>query len=139
MESVGKIAKFSSAKPKKDAHLHSPAHLLADELSQKFNDKKHFGFYLKMATLYDHQWLRKLCGEVLESKAVKTPGKLFAYLIKKRNEELKAKYDAKKHAKWSPFHHEFKPFAPSHTGDVDIKALFEVKQPEQVELAKVTL
>ncbi len=106
MERLGKIAKFSSAKPsssakasedghlydikrlaKKDAHLHSPAHLLADELCQKLNDKKHFGFYLKMATLYDHNFLRNLLGQVLEGKDVKSPGKLFAYLIKKYNEE----------------------------------------------------
>lgn len=93
MESLGNIAKFKrekSSKPKADVHLHSSAHLLADELCQKFNDKRHFGFYLKMATLYDHAWLRKLAGEVLESKTVKTPGRLFAYLIKKRNEELKS-------------------------------------------------
>jgi hypothetical protein len=40
-----------------------------------------------MATLYDHNFLRKLAGEVLESKNVKSPGKLFAFLIKKYNEE----------------------------------------------------
>ena len=92
MESIGKIAKSSSkliSKPEKDKHLHSPAHLLADELSNKLNDTKHFGFYLKMATLYDHAWLRKLCGEILENKNAKTPGRLFAYLIKKHNVERK--------------------------------------------------
>lgn len=88
MESLGKIAKFEqrkAVKPKSDRHLHSPAHLLAEELCQKLNDKKHFGFYLKMATLYDHNFLRKLAAEILESKTVKTPGRLFAYLIKKHN------------------------------------------------------
>jgi len=89
MESIGKIVKFPSAKPKMDVHLHSPAHLLADELSVKLNDKKHFGFYLKMATLYDHNFLRSLMGQVLEGKDVKTPGRLFAYLVKKNNEEKK--------------------------------------------------
>ena len=87
MESIGKIAKVSSRRPKTNPHLHSPAHLLADELCQKLNDTGHFGFYLKMATLYDHQWLRGLAGQVLEGKNVKTPGKLFAYLIKKYNLE----------------------------------------------------
>lgn len=89
MESIKKIAKIPSGKPKVDPHLHSPAHLLADELCNKLNDKKHFGFYLKMATLYNHEFLRKLAGEVLESKTVKTPGRLFAYLIKKHNLEIK--------------------------------------------------
>jgi hypothetical protein len=63
--------------------------VLADELSRKLRDAKHFGFYLKMATLYDHAMLRKLCGEILESQTVKTPGKLFAFLIKKKNQETK--------------------------------------------------
>jgi hypothetical protein len=86
MESIGKIAKFNrktAVKPEVNKHLHSPDHLLADELCQKFNDKKHFGFYLKMATTHNHDFLRNLAGQVLESKAVKTPGRLFAYLIKK--------------------------------------------------------
>lgn len=98
MESIKKIVKVSSfakatedkaVKIKVNPHLHSPAHLLADELSVKLNDKKHFGFYLKMATLYDHNFLRGLMGQVLESRDVQMPGKLFAYLIKKRNEGLK--------------------------------------------------
>ncbi|MDR3642215.1 MAG: hypothetical protein P4L74_01135 [Candidatus Doudnabacteria bacterium] len=83
MESLGKIAKFSSGKPKSNAHLHSPAHLLADELSVKFNDSKHFALYLGMAVKYDHQFLRKIMGDVLENVNAKTPGKLFAYLVKK--------------------------------------------------------
>jgi hypothetical protein len=70
---------------KKSPHLHSAAHSLADELSVKLRDKKHFAFYLKMAVLYNHDLLRKLAGEVLENKNAKNPGALFAYLIKKQN------------------------------------------------------
>ncbi|MDE2311776.1 MAG: hypothetical protein KGJ93_01640 [Patescibacteria group bacterium] len=95
MESIGKIGRVSSARLKKNTHLHSPAHLLADELSEKFNDKKHFGFYLKMATLYDQQWLRGLAGQVLESKNVSSPGKLFAFLVKKHNQGQKKNNDGK--------------------------------------------
>ena len=90
MESIGKIVKFSSKVSKKlpaDTHLHSPAHLLADELSVKLNDRRHFALYLGMATKHDHQVLRKILGEVLEARNVKSPGKLFAYLVKKNNEE----------------------------------------------------
>jgi len=92
MESLGKIAKSTSKlsiKAKPDSHLHSPAHLLADELSIKFNDKRHFGFYLKMALTHDHGFLRNLAGQIMESKTVETPGKLFAYLIKKSHQENK--------------------------------------------------
>ncbi len=77
MESIGKIVKVNgkskAAKIEVNKHLHSPTHLLADELSVKLNDRKHFGFYLKMATLYDHNFLRKLMGEILENKNVQTP------------------------------------------------------------------
>lgn len=89
MDSIAKISLAHKSKPKKNQYLHSPNHLLADELSLKLNDKKHFAFYLKMAVLYDHNFLRKLAGEVMENSAVKTPGRLFAYLIKKHNEESK--------------------------------------------------
>lgn len=95
MESLGNIAKFAkkkSEKPKVNPHLHSPNHLLADELSVKLNDKKHFAFYLKMAVLYNHHYLRNLAGQIMENKNAKTPGRLFAYLIKKNNtEEQKGK------------------------------------------------
>ncbi len=70
-------------KKHKEQHLHSPAHALADELSVKLNDKKHFGFYLKMALTHDHNLLRRIAGEVLENKSAKKPGALFAYLVKK--------------------------------------------------------
>lgn len=77
-----KVNTDARVRPKKSQFLHSPAHVLADELSVKLNDKKHFGFYLKMAVNHDHEFLRRLAGEVLEQKA-KKPGALFAYLIKK--------------------------------------------------------
>lgn len=89
MQELSSIVK-NQKKYKKNPHLHSPNHLLADELSVKLSDKKHFAFYLKMAVLYDHNFLRRLAGEILENKNVKTPGKLFAYLIKKYNQEKKA-------------------------------------------------
>lgn len=75
-------------KKNKEQHIHSPAHALADELANKFSDRRRFGFYLKMATMYDHNLLRRLAGEALEGKA-KNPAALFAYLIKKNNETKK--------------------------------------------------
>lgn len=68
--------------------LHSPAHLLADELSLKFNDKKHFGFYLKLALTHNHDFLRKIATEVFESKTAKNPAKLFVYLVKKAQQNI---------------------------------------------------
>lgn len=71
---------------KKSRFLHSPAHVLADEISSKLNDRKHFGFYLKMALTHDAELLRSLTGQVKEQNA-KKPGALFAYLIKKLREQ----------------------------------------------------
>lgn len=70
---------------KKNTHLHSAAHALADELSYKLSDKNHFGFYLKMALTYDHDLLRRIAGEVMEAKEAKNPGSLFTYLLKKND------------------------------------------------------
>ena len=67
---------------KKNPHLHTQSHLLADELSNKLRDKRHFGYYLKMTYTHDHGILRTILGQVLESKNVTTPGRLFTYLLK---------------------------------------------------------
>jgi 2'-5' RNA ligase len=71
---------------KRDPHLHSPDHVLADELSNKLGDPSHFAFYLKAALTNDHAVIRKIAGEVLEGKS-KNPGALFAYLLKKYHKE----------------------------------------------------
>ena len=87
-------AKYSKT-PKKSSNLHSESHALADELSKKFNEPKRFGFYLKMALLYNHNYLRRIAGYVLEGQA-KKPGALFAYLIKKENAATKEITESKK-------------------------------------------
>ncbi len=89
MDSLKNLSSSKRLPKKKDPHLHSPAHLLADELATKFNDHAHFGFYLKLAYTHHPDVLRKLAGQVLESHTVNTPGRLFAFLIKKHNQELK--------------------------------------------------
>lgn len=76
-------------KSQKNPHLHTESHLLADELATKLRDKKHFGYYLKMATVHDHQIIRNILGQVLEAKNAQTPGRLFAFLLKKQLDELK--------------------------------------------------
>lgn len=89
-----------------EQHIHSPAHALADELSNKFGDRKHFGMYLKLALKHDHGVLRRIAGEVMESRSTKNPGALFAYLIKKSNQE-------RREDKGKP--EESKPAAPSRS------------------------
>ncbi len=86
MDSLKDLAAGRKISRKKDPKLHSAAHVLADELANQLNDRAHFGFYLKMAVTHSPQVLRRIAGEVLENPKVQTPGKLFAYLIKKYNE-----------------------------------------------------
>ncbi len=81
-----KIADYKKKHLETKKHLHSPAHLLADELSKKFADPKHFGAYLKLALTHDQAQLRKIAGDVLENPNVTTPAKLFMFLVKKSKE-----------------------------------------------------
>lgn len=83
------VNKDLKSRYKKSPHLHSAAHVLADELSTKFNDKKHFAWYLRLALTHNHQLLWRVAGEVMEQKA-KKPGALFVYLIKKYKDQKSA-------------------------------------------------
>ncbi len=83
MDIGNKLADYKNKHLLSKKHLHSPAHLLADELSKKFADPKHFGAYLKLALTHDHAQLRKIAGDVLENPNVTTPAKLFMFLVKK--------------------------------------------------------
>ena len=89
MDSLKNLKFDKKFPPKKDPKLHSPAHLLADELANSMSDPGHFGFYLKMAVSMPAPVLRRLAGQVLEGQNVTNKGKLFAYLIKKYNQESK--------------------------------------------------
>ncbi len=77
---------------KRDPHLHSPAHVLADELSQKLGEPKNFAFYLKAALSTNPAVLRGIAGQVLESNS-KNPGALFSFLLKKHNKESSSSND----------------------------------------------
>ena len=84
MEISSQFKKRFDSKPQKSQYLHSPDHLLADEISKKLGETKRFGFYLKLATKNNHNLLRRILGEVSESKA-KNPAALFTFLVKKEN------------------------------------------------------
>jgi hypothetical protein len=85
-----KISKDYLKKPKRDPHLHSPAHVLAEELRNLFNEPDNFKFYLGIALRTDHAVIRRIAGQVTEKK-VENPAALFAYLIKQYNDGKKAK------------------------------------------------
>lgn len=91
MDSLKDVASKHKLVKKRNPHLHSAAHLLADELTQQMNDKAHFGLYLKMAVTYNHTLLRQIAGQILENPKVTNRGRLFSYLVKKHNESVKEK------------------------------------------------
>jgi hypothetical protein len=66
-------------KLKRDTHLHSREHLLADDLSQMLLEPKRFAAYLGIAKLYEESELRGLAKRVLEKHDLdpKSRGKYF--------------------------------------------------------------
>lgn len=82
------ISKDYLKKPQRDPHLHSPDHVVADELIRLFGEPKNFAFYLGIAKRTNHAVIKRIAGQVME-KPVKNPAALFAYLIKKHNLERK--------------------------------------------------
>ncbi|KKU51590.1 MAG: hypothetical protein A3H69_03860 [Candidatus Sungbacteria bacterium RIFCSPLOWO2_02_FULL_47_9] len=51
---------------RKDPHLHSREHVLADDLSRMLDEPKKFARYLGIAYLYDETDLRSLAKRILE-------------------------------------------------------------------------
>ena len=64
---------------KKDTHLHTQRHVLADDLSKLMGEPKKFAQYLGIAQLYRETDLRGLAKYVLEKKDLpeKARGKYF--------------------------------------------------------------
>lgn len=82
---------LAKRKEKNKQYLHSASHVIADEFSSKLNDRPHFALYLGMAKKHDESFLRSILGQVLESKNVQNPGKLFSYLVKKSKDSQMVK------------------------------------------------
>lgn len=92
-------------KLKRDAHLHSQEHVLADDLSCDMKEPKKFAAYLGIAKLYHESDLRALAKYILAKKdlALKNRGKYFfgalRRLPKKRNIIFKISKRKKKNGK----------------------------------------
>ncbi len=82
MDKEAVLQKIKDRGVKNKRYLHSPDHVLADELCRKLSDPKHFAVYLKLCMKEDHARVRLLLGQVMESKTAKSPARLFMYLIK---------------------------------------------------------
>lgn len=82
MSGFQKIEKIIDWEKKKKTarYLHTKNHLLADEISQYFNEPKKFAMYLGVISRIGFQRAYRIFSEVKQSK-VKTPGKLFMWKV----------------------------------------------------------
>ena len=71
-------------KLKRDTHLHSKEHVLADDLSRAMGERKRFASYLGIAGLYYEEDLRSLMRRVMEKKDLpfESRGKYFFAALK---------------------------------------------------------
>lgn len=83
MDSTQILERLKKREKRARGHMHSPNHILADELAVKLGDPSHFGAYLKLATTKNHDQLRLILGKVLESTTAKSKPRLFMFLVKK--------------------------------------------------------
>ena len=82
MEGLGDILK-NRASTAANKRLHSEAHVLADEMSAYFNERKKFGMYLGVIKRLGIPKARSIFAELkAESANIGNPRKLFMWLAK---------------------------------------------------------
>ncbi|HTK04655.1 MAG TPA: hypothetical protein VL500_03660 [Candidatus Eisenbacteria bacterium] len=87
MDSMKDLMRKRSAKnPNKN--LHSPAHVLADEVSKAFGERKLFARYLGVIMRTGEPRARAIF-RTIQQDGAKEPGKLFMYLCKKNEDKAK--------------------------------------------------
>ena len=85
---IGKeLAKIKKKKP--EHGIHSEIHALAKEISERFGEPKKFAMYLGIIKNIGLKKAYRIFSKVKQSKNVKTPGKLFVY-------ESRMKQDSKR-------------------------------------------
>lgn len=82
MEGISGILKKRAATPA-NKRLHSEVHVLADEISSYFNERKLFGMYLGIIKRLGVSKTRALFSQIKDERAnVDNPRKLFMWLAK---------------------------------------------------------
>ncbi|HTM68736.1 MAG TPA: hypothetical protein VL426_05555 [Candidatus Binatia bacterium] len=93
MDSMKDLMRKRSAKPKPNKHLHSPAHVLADEITAAFGERKLFARYLGVILRTGEPKARAIF-RTIQQDGAKEPGKLFMFLCSKSQTEKGAAPDA---------------------------------------------
>jgi len=87
MEGIGGVIRKRPV-AKENRRLHSEAHVLADEISAYFNERKMFGMYLGVISRLGVPKARAIFAEVkAEAGTVQNPRKLFMWLAKNPKKE----------------------------------------------------
>lgn len=82
MEGIGGVIRKKLGE-KANTRLHSEAHVLADEISSYFNERKRFGMYLGVIKRLGVAKTRAIFSEIRDQGAqVQNPRKLFMWLAK---------------------------------------------------------
>lgn len=82
MDSMKDLMSRRSMKPNR--HLHSPAHVLADEVTTAFGEKKLFARYLGVILRVGEPEARAIFRTIRQDGA-NEPGKLFMFLCRKKS------------------------------------------------------
>ena len=90
MDSLKGLMSKRSVRPNK--HLHSPAHVLADEISTAFGEKKLFARYLGVILRVGVPKARTIF-RTIQQDGAEEPGKLFMYLCSKNAAIVKKNHD----------------------------------------------
>lgn len=93
MDSLKDLMDRKSIKPNKN--LHSAAHVLADEITTSFGERKLFGRYLGVIMRVGVPKAR-IIYRTIKQDGAKEPGKLFMFLCKKHMDDRAKKPDVGK-------------------------------------------
>ena len=96
MDSLNDLISKRSVQQNKN--LHSPAHVLADEITAAFGEKKLFGRYLGVILRVGVGRARAIF-RTIQQDGAKEPGKLFMFLCKKSMDDRAKKTSAGKDPK----------------------------------------
>jgi len=88
MDKIGKLLQSRLDKAQKtDPHLHHEMHILADEISTAFGERKRFAMYLGTIKRVGMTRARAVYRQIQQDGGAKQPGRLFMYLCKESKSE----------------------------------------------------
>ena len=87
MDGIGKLLqnRRGPGRPEPDSHLHQEMHVLADEISTAFGERKRFGMYLGVIKRVGPTKARAIYRQIVQDGGARQPGRLFMFLCKDKD------------------------------------------------------